>query len=249
MANVRRLHALSPTQVDIDAVALAAAYAWPQGRWLRAMMLQTLDGAPVGPDGRSKSLSSSADMVVFGETRRLADAVLIGAQTMRAERYKPLRAKPEAQAERSAIGLAPAPRLVIVTRSLSLPWEEAVFRDSALPPLVVTTQATSADAVARAREVAEVVVLAGDLVQPQALLGELHDRGLERITCEGGPRLLGELARADLVDEADITIAPLLTGGGQIHTGDPLVEPKRFELAGVLAADGYLFTRYLRRPS
>ena len=238
---------LHPQALDnADEDTLAAAYPWPERRWLRAMMLQTLDGAPVGSDGRSKSLSAPADMRVFAETRRLADAVLIGAQTMRAERYRPLVAKPDVQAVRAAAGLAEAPRLVIVSRSLDLPWEEPVFRESAITPLVVTAEGASAFNVEEASALVEVVVLPGKVVDPHALIDALHERGLGRITCEGGPRLLGELARADLVDEADITIAPLLTGGGQIHTGEPVVDARRFDLAGVLEEDGYLFTRYVR---
>ena len=241
------MRSLHPDVVnDVDDDTLAASYPWPQRRWLRAMMLQTLDGAPVGADGRSKSLSVPADMRVFAEARRLADAVLIGAQTMRAERYRPLLAKPQAQSVRAEAGLAPAPRLVIVSRSLDLPWDEPVFGESAVKPLVITSDGASGFNVEEASEIVDVVVLPGKVVDPHALVDALHERGLDRITCEGGPRLLGELARADLVDEADITIAPLLTGGGQIHTGEPVVDARRFDLAGVLEEDGYLFTRYVR---
>lgn len=241
------MKSLHPQAVnDVDDETLAAAYPWPQDRWLRAMMLQTLDGAPVGADGRSKSLSTPADMRVFAETRRLADAVLIGAQTMRAERYRPLAAKPDVQTARADAGLAPAPRLVIVSRSLDLPWEEPVFRESAITPLVVTAEGASGFNVEEASQLVDVVVLPGKVVDPHALIDALHERGLARITCEGGPRLLSELARADLVDEADITIAPLLTGGGQIHTGEPVADARRFESASVMEEDGYLFTRYVR---
>src|SRR3954467_4360445 len=85
-----------------------AAYPWPEGRrWVRAMMVTTLDGAASGPDGLSGSISGDADQAVFAATRRYADAVLVGAGTLRAERYQPMRTKPaDAEARRSQ-GLAP----------------------------------------------------------------------------------------------------------------------------------------------
>ena len=55
------------------------------------MMVTTLDGAAAGPDGLSGSISGEADKLVFDAVRREADAVLIGAGTMRAERYGPFR--------------------------------------------------------------------------------------------------------------------------------------------------------------
>ena len=86
------------------------AYPWPdlasERRWVRAMMVTTLDGAAAGPDGLSGSISSSVDKAVFHAVRRLAGAVLVGAGTVRAEGYGPLRAA-EADAEvRAAAGLA-----------------------------------------------------------------------------------------------------------------------------------------------
>lgn len=225
-----------PDPGDITDADLAALYPWPaEGRWVRAMMLETLDGSPVGPEGRSKSLSVEADMRVFRTTRYLADAVLIGAETMRAERYTPMR-------ERDGHPRG-APVLVIVSGSLDLPWEEPVWRESHHRPLVLTGPGVDAGALTRAREHADVVVLPA--TDPSSILAALEDRGLQRITCEGGPRLLADLTRAGLVDEADITLAPLLTGGGQVHAGEA-IGPVRLRLAHLLEADGYLIGRYVR---
>lgn len=208
---------------------LGPLYAWPSSaRWVRAMMLQTLDGSPVGPDGRSQTISSAADMQVFRQTRRDADAIVIGAQTMRTERYKPFR------------GTA---RLAVVSASLDLPWQEPVWAESAQRPLVLTIAGVDATALAIAREHADVVLLPRGAATE--IVDALTDRGLTRITCEGGPRLLAELVRAGLVDELDIAIAPVMTGGGQVSTGAP-VDPARFTLAHVLEEDGYLFTRFTR---
>src|SRR3954466_15862409 len=103
---------------------LVDAYPWPdEPVWLRAMMVMTLDGAVMGPDGHSRSISSVHDRVLLGAVRRFADVVLIGAGTFRAERYRPMVARPEDAARRAEEGLAPAPTLAIVSGSLDLPWD------------------------------------------------------------------------------------------------------------------------------
>lgn len=214
---------------------LGELYPWPAARWLRAMMLQTLDGSAIGPDGRSQSISSSADMQIFRETRREAEAVLIGAQTMRAERYKPMKGRD-----------GHAPRLVIVSASLDLPWEDPVWHESVHQPLVITEAGVDEAALTVARSHAEVEALAS--TSGASIIDALHARGLGRITCEGGPRLLAEFVRAGLVDELDVAIAPLMAGGGQIHTGEPQT-PARFSLVHVIESDGYLFTRCVRQES
>jgi len=209
------------------------------------MMVLTLDGASTGADGLSGSISSAADQQVFAETRRLADAVLVGAGTVRAEHYQALTEKPEDAAERSALGLAKAPRLVIVSASLQMPWEDPVFAESSIRPLIITVENCDGVALAEAHKHADVEVLAGTRVDPAALLACLRGLGLFRIVCEGGPHLLSDLAHANAIDEADITISPLLMGGGQKVTGTTMFEPNRFALVHSIAEDGYLFNRYV----
>ena len=215
---------------------LASRYPWPAGRWVRAMMVMGLDGATVGPDGGSRSLSGPADLAALLAIRSHCDAVVIGAETLRVERYKPFRAKPELQASRAAEGLDVAPRLVIVSASLKLPWEEAVFTDSALSPLVVTVAGHDAQWLDRARAHAEVIVSPGPRVDPAWLLDELYARGLRRVVCEGGRGLLTSFADAGVIDEWDVTIS-----GRAGETS--------FDLASSREVDGFLFTRYVRRSN
>ncbi len=226
---------------------VVAAYPWPPGRrWVRAMMVTTLDGAAAGPDGLSGSISGAADQAVFAAVRRLADAILIGAATLRAERYKPMRAKEEDAEARREQGLAAAPRLVIVSGSLEMPWSEPVFSESTLPPLILTGTNPDPAALARVPETCEVVTLAGDTVNVAAVLDAMEERGLRRIVCEGGPTLLHELVAAGLLDEADITVSPVFTGTNMSPHTPGLREVAEFELAQVLTADGFLMARYLR---
>ncbi len=225
---------------------VVAAYPWPPGRrWVRAMMVTTLDGAAAGPDGLSGSISGDADQAVFAAVRRHADAVLIGAGTLRAERYKPMRAKEEDAEARAKDGLATAPRLVIVSGSLELPWSEPVFSESTLPPLILTGTDADPAALARVPGTCEVVTLAGATVNAAAVLDAMEERGLRRIVCEGGPTLLHDLVAAALLDEADITVSPVFTGTNMSPHTPGLREVAEFELAQVLTADGFLMARYL----
>jgi len=237
---------LGPRTGPLTAGDLAEAYPWPdQPRWVRAMMVTSLDGAFAGGDGRSRSLSSTPDRQVMAEARRLSDVVLVGAQTIRAERYRPMRAKPEHAAARAAAGLAPAPVIVVVSASLELPWDEPMFAESAVRPIVVTVEPADPQRLRTAAEHADLLVHPGGRVELPLMLDQLGERGLRRVVCEGGPRLLAKLVTAELVDEVDLSVAPLMPGGGQWSTGSPSTDPARFTLGHVIEADGFLFNRYL----
>ena len=89
---------------DLSDGELAAAYAAPVPTWLRVNMVSTVDGAATGADGLTGSVNNAADPRVFHLLRHLADAVVGGAGTARAEGYPP--------------GAQP---LVVVTRSGEVP--------------------------------------------------------------------------------------------------------------------------------
>lgn len=227
---------------------LEQRYPWPDGPWLRTMMVMTLDGATVGPDGLSGSISGPADKRVFMETRRLSDAVLVGAGTIRSERYKPMIARPEWQEAREALGLAPAPQIVVVSGRLDLPWDEPMFSQSALPVVVATTVDALPSAVSQAREHAEVIQVGEGSVDLGALIRLINDRGLTRINCEGGEALLDALVREELVDEMDLTISPILAGAGYLREPARGISPPypRFTLAHQFVDEGFVFCRFLR---
>lgn len=231
----------------LDDEQLLAAYPWPDdGPWVRAMMVASLDGAAAGPDGLSGSISSAVDKQVFDAVRRLADAVLVGAGTIRAEGYGPMRARPEDARRRADAGQAPAPRLVVVSGSLDLDWSAGVFTGSAVRPLVVTGSDADRGRVDKAGEVCDVVVTEAASVDPAAILHALQQHGLRRIVCEGGPTLLESFVAADLLDEADITISPTFAGTAETPRTPGLDAVVRFELRHVLRAESFLMTRYTR---
>jgi len=228
--------------------ALAGLYGYPADRWLRGNMVASLDGAVTGADGRSGSINTPQDFRVFVLLRSLADVVLAGAGTVRAEGYGPPKARPALAARRRAAGQGAAPLLAVVTRRGEVPVDTGLFGGER-PTLVVTCEAAGADTLGRLRDVAgaDNVVVAGDAdVDLAGALDVLAARGLGRVLCEGGPSLLGSVAAAGRLDELCLTWSPTLVGGdaGRILHGPPLAQ--RMRLAHLLHGDGTLLGRWVR---
>ncbi|MEU4729904.1 pyrimidine reductase family protein [Streptomyces sp. NPDC023588] len=232
---------------------IAEAYAYPplgaDGHWLRANMVSTLDGA-AQHDGRSQPISGETDMRIFGTLRALADVVVVGAETVRQEGYRPARAREAFAARREAAGQGPAPAIAVVTASLDLDFSLPLFTSPLVPTLVVTGAAAPAGRVAEALKAGVEVVVAGEgtAVDTARAVRELAARGLRRQLTEGGPRLLGQIVAADALDELCLTISPMLTAGDaqRIAGGPSVTVPHRLAPACVLEEAGFLFTSYRR---
>ncbi|MFD7446921.1 pyrimidine reductase family protein [Streptomyces sp. NPDC059909] len=230
---------------------LADAYAYPAGDqvWLRANMVSSLDGA-AQHEGRSQPLSSDMDMRIFGTLRALADAVVVGAETVRQEGYRPARARDAFAERRAAAGQGPAPAIAVVSASLELDFTLPLFTSPLVPTLVLTGAAAAPDRVSAAEKAGAEVVIAGDGVgvDPARAVRALADRGLRRLLTEGGPRLLGQFIAAGVLDELCLTVSPTLTAGDaqRIAGGPSRAVPERFALASLLEEAGFLFTRYRR---
>jgi riboflavin biosynthesis pyrimidine reductase len=235
---VRQLLPRHQDPVELDAVYDAGDRAPSQdGRpWLLANMVASADGAAT-LTGRSGGLSSPADRDLFHRLRGIADVVLVGASTVRAEGYGPAR------------GDDPPP-IAVVSGSLALDWDARFFTEARARPLIVTSAAADAERVAEAERVADVVVAGDHRVEPHLALQALAERGHRVVLCEGGPSLLAEIAAADCLDELCLTVAALLAGGTspRILAGPLPNAPVDLRLASVLEEDGMLFLRYLRPP-
>jgi riboflavin biosynthesis pyrimidine reductase len=233
---------------ELDLLALAEVYAYPRERWLRANMVTSADGAAY-LDGRSAGLSSDDDKRIFGILRVLADVVLVGAGTARAEEYKPARARPSLASLRE--GRPAAAAIALVTRTLGLDLTSPLFTEA--PPdartIVITCAASDAGLRAEAARVADVIVAGEEAVDLSQALNALADRGLRRVLCEGGPHLLGDLMAAGLLDDLCLSFSPTLAGpgAGRIIAGSPSAALP-MSLGHILAADdSFLFLRYLAR--
>jgi riboflavin biosynthesis pyrimidine reductase len=234
--NDQPVQRLLPSPGPVSDDEFVAAYEFPARRpCVRASMVTTLDGATRGPDGGSRSISSEADARIFSFLRRAADVILVGAGTMRAERYQPSRYP-----------------IAIVTRSGHLPASLPIFADrTAQTPSTLILTTVTAKTPDWMRAVCDVVPCGENDVDLPTAIAALADRGLGRIHCEGGPGLLGDLAHLDLIDELALSISPLLLGApGKEHllsVPGGLVPPGRWRLLHVMEEDGTTFLR-LGRP-
>lgn len=253
MATVGSMRQLLPSSsgADVDPVAayLAADRPRPAGRpWFTVGMISSLDGA-TAIAGTSGALGGPADKAVFRAVRAIADVIIVGAGTVRDERYGPVRFSDEVRTARRAAGRDDTPpRLAIVTSTLDLDLSGGVFGADGVRPLVFTTTDADAARVAATAEVADVHRTGTGRVDLTAAAAILADLGVGVVVSEGGPSLNGALADAGLIDEVCLSLAPRLAGGdsARIVAGAGSLEAE-FDLASLLVEDDLLFGRWTRR--
>ncbi len=217
----------------------------PGRPYVAVNMVASIDGA-TAVEGVTAKLGSPGDQRIFFLLRSLADVILVGAQTIRAEGYGPPRLEAEVMQARRARGQSALPDIAVVSRSLNFDWSSRFFTEAPTQPILLTPRAAEVGQLERAHERAQ-VVLAGDTTVDLAQgLAALAGRGARLVLCEGGPTLNGELASAGLIDELCLTVAPSLVGGG----GATIFGLRRLDhvlgasLLHVLEEEGFLFLRY-----
>ena len=102
--------------------------AHPDRPYLVLNFATTLDGR-AAISGKSGAIGSDTDTETLQRLRTRVDAVMIGAGTMRAERYGRIVSDPEFRAYRESTGLTHDPLAVIVSNRLELPWDARLFTD------------------------------------------------------------------------------------------------------------------------
>ncbi len=193
-------------------------------------MIASLDGS-TAVDGRSGGLGNDGDRAVFAALRRAADVVVVGATTVRAERYR----APQRIDQ----------RIGVVTSTGDVDLSVELFTSGAgflIMPEDGPTPLTRSIDVVRAglgrADLAGALARLDDIMTPPTF-----------VQAEGGPRLNGSLLEAGCVDELNLSLAPLLAGGacsrviaGAHETVAPLAP-----VHVLVDDDGYLFTRWIRR--
>ena len=193
----------------------------------------TLDGR-AALDGSTRPLGGPADLEMLLSLRAVADAVLIGPGTVRAEGYARL------------VGLDRRelpPPAVLISRRFDIPWDAGLFAAPDQPVIVYT----SLDADSPPDVAAPVEVVRLPACTPAAALADLRARGVRALLSEGGPTLFRGFLAAGLVDELFLTLTPLLTGDEaetSLVSGGRLPDLTRMNLRWVLRSDDELFLRY-----
>jgi riboflavin biosynthesis pyrimidine reductase len=251
-----RLRRLLPTA----APATAAEIVEELGLWERPLppaprprvllnMVSTVDGRAT-VDGRSGPLSDRADRELFHGLRTAVDAVMVGAATVRMERYGRIIGDEWRRRLRRERGLSEEPLACIVSGRLELEADLPLLAEREARVVAVTS--SDASLPATAAHVEYVRAAREGRLDLSAALAELRGRfGVQLLLCEGGPHLSAELIAAGLVDELFMSVSPRLAGGeaasGQalrILAGPELDPPLPVELLGALECASHLFLRY-----
>jgi riboflavin biosynthesis pyrimidine reductase len=219
--------------------------------WLALCAVASSDGV-IAVDGSSRTIGGPADRLAMRRIRRGADAVLVGAATVRAEGYDAPLTSDVDVAWRRARGLSDRATLVIVSRTLALGPFGAGVRGTRV---VVLTDAEPREDVTALRtrlelggSTLEVAPVGRDGVLDWTVaLAWLREAGITRISCEGGPSINAQLLDAGLVDEVLLTVAPSLLGAGASRMAGYAGEvsrPVRLELRSVAQVGDELLVRY-----
>jgi riboflavin-specific deaminase-like protein len=222
------------------------AHALPDRPYVVTNFALTLDGHATLA-GRSGPIGSESDTAMLVGLRTRVDAVMIGAGTMRAERYGRVVGDPAKRQQRERAGLPHDPLMVIISGSLDLPWDAPLFTEGH-GRVLIATQAEEdppeTETSVRILRQAE----GGDLADVLRYLRE--ERGVRSLLCEGGPRIHGQLVAGSLVDELFVTVAAKIGGGVGPGLISELEEGERPLEVGWMLSDpktGELFGRYLIR--
>jgi riboflavin-specific deaminase-like protein len=229
---------------DLDLISLAH----DERPYVITNFVLSLDGRST-LRGRSGPLGSRADTAMLVALRTRVDAVMIGAGTMRAERYGRVIADQGKRERRERLGLPHDPLLVIVTASLDLPWDAPAFTEAGGRYLIVTA---SENPIPETASSVRVLRQPGGVDLAETLTYLRRERGVRALLSEGGAHLHRHLIEEDLVDELFVTHAPKLTGGEGPGLVSGLAERERpLELLWLLHEEttGELFGRYrIGRP-
>lgn len=213
---------------------------------VRMNFVMSLDGA-VTVEGRSGGLGDASDHLAMQVIRTLADIVLVGAGTVRAEGYGGMRVDEADAAWRRSRGLADQPRIAVVSSRLDLAPEHPFFARATERPILVTHGAAPAARRDALAEVCDVIECGHDAVDTGVMVRALAERGLPQVLCEGGPHLFGSLVEADLVDELCLSLSPTIVGGdaGRMVRGASELR-RRMRLVHAIPAGDLLLLRYAR---
>lgn len=239
-----------------------------RGPRVSAIAISSLDGRGA-VEGTSGALGNATDAAIFNSLRAHADAVVVGASTIRSEAYGAIEVPAATASRRSVRGQKPFVPIVTVSRSLDFALDSPLVHDAARYELesdsfsntIVYTTEPSQGASGpitfqrwcNRREALEergVEIRVRERLLLTHLVAELQANGFAHVVCEGGPSVYAQAFEQQLVDEVFLTIAPYFVGGGPHTFGQSDDESPQllqaFTLRDQLMCDSHLFLRYDR---
>jgi riboflavin-specific deaminase-like protein len=250
---LRRIHPEPGLVSAAEAAAALRDAPLPADRPYVALNFASTADGRITVGGRSGPIGNEADRELFHELRAQVDAVMVGAGTVRAERYGRLVRDPDRRERRRAGGLDPDPLAVVVSARLMIDPYIPLLQDPDSRVVVVTASDRDLEGVRARVEYLRPPPALEELREEAAplalapLMGLLRVRhGAERVLCEGGSVLAGALLGERLVDELFLSLAPKLAAGSgpTVVTAPPLDPPAGMELVTAHEAGGHLFLRY-----
>lgn len=213
-------------------------------------MAMTADGKITSARREYPRFTSDLDRRTMDRLRAEADAIVVGAGTLRAD-DPPLKVRDEEmRAYRESLGKSGAPLRVVVTASGSIGESRRFFDDTeGGERIVATVEILEAQKLAALQSKAEVWQLGQAEVDLQRLLDRLGRRGARRVLVEGGGELNWRFIREELADELYVTIAPALLGGREAPTllegsGFPMASRRRLRLLELRREGDEIYCRY-----
>lgn len=213
-------------------------------------MAVTADGKITSAAREYPAFTTPHDRKTMDRLRAEADAVLVGAGTLRAD-DPPLGVRDdEMRRYRASLGKPPGLVNVLVTASAAVdPASRFFTAPEASARIVATVEDASPDRLARLRTRAEVWTIGRGEVDLPALCRRLRARGVERLLVEGGGELNWGFVRDDLVDELYVTVAPALLGGRSAPTflegeGLSMSARRRLRLVAVERVGDEIYARW-----
>ena len=234
--------AIAPEQL-VSRLELGSRAA-PERPYVVLNMVATLDGK-AAVEGTTREMGGEADRLIFHHLRTQVDALLVGAGTVRTERYGRAARSDELRQKRADEGLERELLTVIVSGRLHLPADLPMLADPEARVVIATGADHRLDGVAAQVE----YLRTGDDLP--LLLSRLREGyGVRSVLCEGGPTLNSFLLAAGAVDELFLSTTTQIVGGAEALTivaGRELPEPTGAELVWLYEAGGELFFRWRLR--
>jgi riboflavin-specific deaminase-like protein len=207
----------------------------------------SIDGY-IGSAASRLLLSNNADFDRVDAVRASCDAILVGAETVRVDNPRLVVRSQTRREDRAARGLPASPMKVTVTRTAELEARSHFFTVGDAEKIVYCESRAAVDACRRLGPAATVVD-AGDSVVMRALSTDLAERGVDRLMVEGGGTVHTQFLTEDIVDELQLTVAPVFVGDSQaprfVRDGIfPWTTARRAELVDVRKLGDVVLLRY-----